>query len=79
MPSEIKKQFGEKIRAARLRRGYSQEEFGARVGLHPTYVSGVENGKRNPSIDAIEAMAVCLDVTIPWLFSTRKRLGHKKK
>lgn len=40
---------GQAIRAYRTELGISQEELGARAGLHRTYVSDVERGQRNPT------------------------------
>jgi transcriptional regulator with XRE-family HTH domain len=40
----------------------SQAELAFAAGLHPTYVSGVERGKRNLSLVNIHALARALDV-----------------
>lgn len=37
-------------------------------GLHRTYISDVELGKRNVSLENIEKMANALDITLPKLF-----------
>ena len=38
-------------------------------GFDRTYISGIERGVRNPSLSAIEALAMALDVTVAELFS----------
>ncbi len=68
MRSRVKINFGEKVRVLRRNLGYSQEEFAWRVGLDPTYISGIENGKRNPTLSAIEILAPALGMTISSLF-----------
>jgi transcriptional regulator with XRE-family HTH domain len=50
----IKTKIGRKIRELRLRKKYSQEKLAELVGLHFTYVSSVERGERNISLENIE-------------------------
>lgn len=40
-------EFGQLIRAARLRRGWQQQELADRIGVDRGYISTIENGKRN--------------------------------
>jgi transcriptional regulator with XRE-family HTH domain len=44
---------------ARLRReaGYSQEAFALRCKIHRTYMTGIETGKHNVSLEILERMA----------------------
>lgn len=53
----LRKILGQNIVALRRKRDMTQEELGELADLHPTYVSSVENFKRNISIDAIEKLA----------------------
>ena len=55
--SEVSLRFGEKLRKLRKQRGISQEELAGRAGLHRTYVSSVERGERNVSLETIERLA----------------------
>lgn len=48
-----------------------QEELAHAAGIHVTYLSGIENGKRNPGLLVIGRLARALKVTIPGLFSSR--------
>jgi transcriptional regulator with XRE-family HTH domain len=41
----LAERFGGLVRRLRTEKGYSQEEFSFRVGLHQTYVSSVERGR----------------------------------
>ncbi len=56
--------FAVNLRAARLARGFSQEELGARAGLHRNYIGSVERNEKNISIDTIERLANALGVDV---------------
>lgn len=58
----IKRQLGKKIKELRLKAGYSQEELAAKAGLHRTYMSDVERGERNVSVENIEKIVKALGV-----------------
>ena len=61
--------FGARVRSLRLGRGMSQEEVAHLAGLHVTYLSGIERGKRNPSLKNIRRVAVALGVGVGELFT----------
>lgn len=52
------------LRATRLSRGFSQEELGARAGLHRNYIGSVERNEKNISLDTIERLANALGVDL---------------
>lgn len=52
--------FGKVVRERRLEKDLSQEELADLSGLHFTYVSSVERGERNISIDNIAKLARAL-------------------
>lgn len=54
--------FASAVRSERSRKGWSQEDLAERAGLHRTYISDVERGLRNVSIDNIGRIAAALDV-----------------
>lgn len=62
---------GKRIRQLRLDMGISQEELGFRTGLDRTYISGIERGKRNPSLKNIAKLAAALKVRVEHLFSEK--------
>ncbi|MEX2495094.1 MAG: helix-turn-helix transcriptional regulator [Woeseia sp.] len=53
--------FGRIVRQRRLKASMSQETLAAEAMCHPTYISLVERGKRNPSLDTILKLAGALD------------------
>jgi len=67
---DIRKKFGKRLRALREERGWSQEEFADRAGLHRTYVSAVERGVRNPTLTVLERLAKALGVSMAELVQT---------
>ncbi|HKP04760.1 MAG TPA: helix-turn-helix domain-containing protein [Chthoniobacterales bacterium] len=64
----MKTRLGNAIKRERATLGISQEELAARAGLHRTYVSDVERGARNPSLESVQKLAEALEVSLPVLF-----------
>ena len=67
--NRIERQFGKRVRELRLARGLSQEEMAFKIGVHRTYLGGIERGERNPSLKNIAAIATALDISLRELFS----------
>ena len=61
--------LGRRVRQRRKRLGLSQEQLAERADLHWTYVSGVERGRRNPSLTTLARLAAALGLTLPQLVS----------
>ncbi|WP_437582927.1 helix-turn-helix domain-containing protein [Paramicrobacterium sp. CJ85] len=60
---ELQRRFGENLRAIRLARGFSQEQFAHDVlQVHRTYAGALERGERNPSLQSVEHIAARLGV-----------------
>lgn len=62
--SDVLIQFGARLRTTRQKEGISQERLAELAGLHRTYVSSVERGKRNISLLNIERLATALGVAM---------------
>jgi len=65
---DLKTLLGRAIKTQRALLGISQEELAHRAGLHRTYVSDLERGARNPSIESIEKLASALQISVAKLF-----------
>jgi transcriptional regulator with XRE-family HTH domain len=65
----LQQQFGERVRDLRKKKGLSQEAFSFECSLDRTYVSQVEQGRRNISLRNIKAMADALGISVAELFS----------
>ena len=71
--SDVLERFGKRLREVRERVGVSQEKLAEMSGLHRTYVSSVERGKRNISLLNIERLAGALEVPMAELMPDGKR------
>ncbi|MBP0598995.1 helix-turn-helix transcriptional regulator [Herbaspirillum sp. LeCh32-8] len=59
--------FGLNVRRARRLKEISQEELAFQAGMSRTYLSQVEGGARNISVDHMEALANALELELPRL------------
>jgi CheY-like chemotaxis protein/DNA-binding phage protein len=65
--------LGNAIKSTRSARGMSQEQLAARAGLHRTYVSDVERGARNPSLESVQKLAQALELSLPALLQEAQK------
>lgn len=65
---EIKRLFGNTIREYRLKNNLSQEKLAELSGLHRTYISEVERGVRNISLENIHKICLTLNVKVYKVF-----------
>jgi transcriptional regulator with XRE-family HTH domain len=65
----IKEKFGRKVSTLRKARAISQEELAQLSGLHRTYISDLERGRRNVALENIEKIANALGQDIKELFN----------
>ena len=57
-------QFGKKLREIRLKKKLSQGDIARILGVHRSYISGLERGRRNPSLMTVHKVAKALGVSI---------------
>lgn len=57
---DVRRRVGLNVQALRRARGLTQEELGHRARIHQTYLSGIEQGRRNPSIMVLGRLAKAL-------------------
>ena len=67
--TDIKRQFGAAVKTWRQRRGFSQEKLAEHAHLHRTYITDVESGSRNLSLESIKRLATALDISLSALFA----------
>ena len=59
---DLQKTVGRNLRAYRMERGLSREAFAEVLGVHRTYMGGVERGERNLTLKSVERMAEKLEM-----------------
>ena len=62
--SDISIRFGKRVKELRLEKSLSQGKLAKLLDVHPSYISGIERGKRNLSLRNIEKLANALNVSI---------------
>lgn len=75
---EIREVFARNLRTARLAKGLSQEELAHRADIDRTYISSLERGVYNASIDVVDRLARALEIEVAELLS-RKTSGTIKQ
>ncbi len=68
---DVRVRVGLNVQGLRRDQGLSQEELAHRANVHQTYLSGVERGRRNPSVMVLARIAEALGADVEDL--TRKR------
>jgi transcriptional regulator with XRE-family HTH domain len=70
---DVRKRVGLNLRRLRKAKGLTQEELAHQADVDQTYLSGVEEGKRNPSIVVLNRIATALGSDISLLFDSSGR------
>lgn len=66
------------IRVIRKERSLSQEDLADLSNLDRTYISGVERGVRNITLDSLETIILALDISIDDFFKFLIEMEHEK-
>ncbi|MGG4141753.1 helix-turn-helix transcriptional regulator [Paenibacillus algorifonticola] len=69
MKSDFLKLIGERIRAFRKERGYTQEFLAEKANIHYTYISDIERAERNLSLETLEKIIIALEVNPMQIFN----------
>ena len=67
---DLKKGFGAELRRRRIANGISQERLAELADLHRTYISAVESGRRNLTLESIQRLASALGASVASFFSS---------
>lgn len=61
MEGDLQRNIGRNLRAYRQARGLSQEAFAEVLGVHRTYMGGIERGERNLTLRSVEQIAARIE------------------
>jgi transcriptional regulator with XRE-family HTH domain len=75
---DIKRAVGRRIKIVRQRSGLTQDQLAEQVGLSPKYISGIERGVENPTMDILIRLAKALEVEPYDLFLFGESEEHEK-
>ena len=62
--AQISKKLGQNIKEIRLRRKMSQGDICRKLDMDRSYMSAIENGKKNITIQQLERLAQALDISV---------------
>lgn len=65
---KAQEQLGMRIRYLRGLKNMSQEDLALEANVNKNYLSDLENGRRNPSLEILEKIAIALHISLSELF-----------
>lgn len=69
---DIKLKVGQRIKVLRKEIGLSQEALALKAEVDRTYVTDVENGRRNVSVEILERIIAALEVSFTEFFTSKE-------
>ncbi|HEX6153871.1 MAG TPA: helix-turn-helix transcriptional regulator [Solirubrobacterales bacterium] len=69
--------LGLAIRHLRLQRELTQEELALRLQFHPTQISSLEGGRRNPTLGTMRRISNALEVSLSDLVGLAEELERR--
>lgn len=66
--SKVQNKIGKRIKQLRELKGLTQEKVEEVSGINPSYLSALERGQKNVTLEMLERVAVVLDVELFQLF-----------
>ncbi|MHC5352353.1 helix-turn-helix domain-containing protein [Metapseudomonas furukawaii] len=70
--------YGQAVRRHRELLRLSQEELANRSSIDRTYISGVERGVRNPTLQVMQRIATALGSDLDVIFATARDIAHSR-
>jgi len=66
--TDITTGFGKTLRRLRIAKKLTQEELGLEAGLRRTFISSLELGQKQPSLETVQKLAAVLELSLSKLF-----------
>lgn len=73
----LKKLFGARIKSLRENKGLTQEQLAESADMNSIYLSNIERGKENPTLNLIIKISTALDVEMWELFDFKHEASSK--
>jgi transcriptional regulator with XRE-family HTH domain len=77
MDNHLQRAVGLSLKAHRQKSGLSQEAFATSIGVHRTYVGGLERGEHNLTLNSVERIAARLGIEPTTLLPPSRRVDDR--
>ena len=67
MSTDIRVHLGNRVRALRKKKGWTQVELAEMLGIDRSYLSEIETGKKDPGLRVLKAIADGFEITVSQL------------
>ena len=75
--TKLGQKFGKRVRFIRQRKKWTLEMLAERAGMHVTYLSSIERGHRNPTLNVLASLARGLAVSLSDLLAGIEKGGER--
>jgi transcriptional regulator with XRE-family HTH domain len=69
LPAEVQRDFGQRLREARIAADLTLAELADRTGMQPSNISEIENGLRNVTVETMSKLATAVGLEIKILLA----------
>jgi len=66
---DLKQMLGARIKEIRAKKKITQEQLSERMGINPKFLSSIERGKENPTLNTLIRLSESLEVDLAEIFS----------
>ena len=74
---DVSAAFGKTLRKYRIKKDLTQEELGLDAGLRRTFISSLELGQKQPSLQTIQKLCLVLDINMSKFLQAVEKELHK--
>ncbi len=76
---DVRLQLGQRLKHLRRVRGYTQEQLAERIDINAKYLSSIERGVENPTLELLSRLAQGLQVEVYELFQGELDAGQSDR